>query len=287
LYHDDKPFYNESYFRIGYRYRAIYNGDLENDVRPRVYMDIPSKDCVLYNDEKSPGRNVTMGCPDMDAAVGLLAKEKQRLIEEGKMTVKDAVRFPAVPVTKGQYGSEAYWFLELRILDCATYGEESNTTCANAIEMEDKFTEGLITFAFVTTSQTSRTESRWKNIYRELELNRWNGIEAYFMKTHSFETDRFLHMTNVNHLNYTSYKTHELRTNVRKNNREYVTIYIRMHDEVVEEKLAHYSLLHMLIDVGGAWEVVVIFMTFGFVGVNFVIYRRNRQKRKRDQQKQK
>lgn len=287
LFYDGKPFYNERLFRINYRYRAIYNGDTENDVRPRVYLDIPSKTCLLYNDDNSPGKNATLGCPDREAARRLLAAEKERLLaaainntnDNNTKVNDDITNFPVVPVTMGQYGSDAYWFLEVKLNDCTSYGEAANITCANSTERQDIFAKGLFNFDFVMSSQISTTESLWKNLYMEIEQDRWTGVETYFLKTHSFETDRLLHRTTRNHVNYSSFDSLSFRTNHRRDGDPFYTFYIRLQGEVNEEKLAHYALLDAATEVGGAWEVVIIFMTFGFVGFNCLAYYHHLQAR--------
>jgi len=281
LFHNKKPFYDERFFRIEYRYRAIYNGDMENDIRPRVYLDIPSKTCLLYHDDKSPGKNATFGCPDKDAARQLLAAEKEKLRATAKNYTKfsdDVLNFPTELKTMGQYGSDAYWFLEIKLKDCPSYSEALNITCANMTEIETKFMETSFNFDFVMSSQVSRTDSLWRNLYMNIELDRWTGVETYFQKIFSFETDRFLHKTSQDQRNYSSFHSVSLRTNRRKRGDTFNTFFIRLHGKVQEEKFAHYSFLDMITDIGGAWEVVMIFMAFGFIGFNYLSYQRNQKR---------
>ena len=285
LFHNGKPFYDESFFRINYRYRAIYNGDMENDVRPRVYVNIPSKTCLVYHSDESPGKNATFGCPDVDAARRLLASEKERLMATSNNNadfIDDVANFPLVLETKGQYGSNAYWFLEVKLNDCASYGKAANITCANTTQIQNKFIDGSFNFDFVMSSQISRTESLWRNLYMEIELDRWTGVETYLQKIHSFETDRFLQKTSQNYLNYTSFHSFTLRANRRQSGDPFYTFYIRLHDEVQEEKLAHYSFLDMITDIGGAWEVIMISMTFGFIGLNYLSYKQKQQRMEKE-----
>ena len=284
LFHGGKPFYDESFFRIEYRYRAIYNGDMENDIRPRVYVDIPSKTCLLYADNNSPGKNATLGCPDVDAARLLLAAEKEkRMASTAKNNItnnNDIANFPLVLNTRGSYGSDAYWFLEIKLKDCPSYGDAANITCANTTEIENEFNEASMTFDFIMRSQISRTESLWRNLYMEIELDRWTGVETNFQKIYSFETDRFLHKTKQNQLNYSSFHSFTYRTNHRHDS--FYTFYIRLHGKVQEEKLAHYSFLDMITDIGGAWEVVMIFMTVAFIGCNYLAYTRKQKRIEKD-----
>eukprot|EP00588_Corethron_pennatum_P010632 CAMPEP_0194272854 /NCGR_PEP_ID=MMETSP0169-20130528/6313_1 /TAXON_ID=218684 /ORGANISM="Corethron pennatum, Strain L29A3" /LENGTH=247 /DNA_ID=CAMNT_0039015627 /DNA_START=222 /DNA_END=962 /DNA_ORIENTATION=+ len=109
IFVDGEPFYDERFFRIRYRYRAIYNGDQQNDIRPRVYINIPTKTCLLYKDENSPGKNATLGCPDLHAATKLLAAKKDILIQDDKISKKDIAQFPVFPIIQGKYGSDVYW----------------------------------------------------------------------------------------------------------------------------------------------------------------------------------
>jgi len=274
IFVDGEPFYDERFFRIRYRYRAIYNGDQQNDIRPRVYINIPTKTCLLYKDENSPGKNATLGCPDLHAATKLLAAKKDILIQDDKISKKDIAQFPVFPIIQGKYGSDVYWFMEINILSCEEYREEANITCVNSTDVQKKFEKHTSGFDFVFKSHVSRTQQVWQSMYRQLEVGRWTGVELYFMKTHSFETDRFLERTTKNHMNYTSHikNTNELRTTKRTKG-VYINIYIRMYAEFQEEKLVHFSFFEMLNSIGGAWEVVVVFMSIIFISYNFLQYR--------------
>jgi hypothetical protein len=135
IFADDELFYDETYFRFQFRYRGIFEGDANNDERPRIYMSVPSKNCTVYDSEKE----AQLGCPDM----AYLQKQLRAIKELEVDSPNDPSDFPWSPVMQGSYGQDAYLFMDINLIPCAEYGPNENITCATEGNVSALFDAGL------------------------------------------------------------------------------------------------------------------------------------------------
>lgn len=271
IFVDRKPFHDERFFTIKYTLRAIFDGDLNNDVRPRVYVTTPSISCPVY---KAPGKNAAYGCPDMEAFQEALSAKKKASSslssEEGDAIApaNDPADLPSAPVLQGQYGNDAYWFMEVKVMRC----DENNgfVTCANETEVE-KLIDSGVNVDFVMLSEISRKENEWKNIYMNLNPNVWTGVETFFRMTLSYKTDRLYRKISKDPVIFSSYKYVIMRSdNARRDN--FMTFFLRLDSEVVEETNIRYSFLDVFNDIGGTVEFILITIGLLFVYGNQYLY---------------
>jgi hypothetical protein len=228
--------------------------------------------------DNTTGRTAVKGCVDATAMSALLAT-KQTTPSTDDLVNNDPSEIPDVPIVQGQYGSDAYWFIELKLLGCPAYGGKANTkyenlTCANAAEVQKKFDDNTFTVDVVMKSQLTREYTINSNIYLNLDSDRWTGVETYLQLTESFETDRDVPRVTKDPVKLLKFSQYSSRSQMKINN-FYITFYIRLYDQVNEETIQHFTLLEMLSALGGAYGLTKLLTATVFINMNKLVYKAN------------
>lgn len=85
---------------------------------------------------------------------------------------------PGEPILQGKYGEAAYWFLEMSLVTCASYGPAEGITCVNDSDLVDEFSRGEFTADLVLQSKLTRQQTQWSNIFLNVDAANWQGIET-------------------------------------------------------------------------------------------------------------
>ena len=255
-------------------------------MRPRVYVEADPITCNIYTTEgddgkidNSTGKTAVKGCVDARAMSDSLI-EKQKTPSTDDAPNNDPSEIPDQPIVQGQYGSDAYWFLELKLVGCPAYGGVKNTkyenvTCANTTAVRKMFDDNTFTVDVVMKSQLTREYTINSNIYLNVDIDRWNGIETYLQLTQSFETDRDIPQVTKDPVKLLKFSQYSSRAQAKFGN-DYMTFYIRLYDQVNEETIQHFTLLEMLSALGGAYGLTKLLTTTVFTNANKLVYNANK-----------
>ena len=270
LSYNGQPFYDETFFKWEYTLRAIFDGDQNNDIHPRIYVALPSKTCQVYTSAGTPlGKNATFGCPDLEAIEKNL--NERSAAPSSASNNPDDIPAGGEAVIQGQYGDPKYWFMQLSLVGCSLYGASEGVTCKNSTEVDAKFASGNFNMDFVMQSRLSREYQIWSNVYVNIDFDTWFGYETYLKKTVSFETDRDLPRITDDPEVFVKHSTYSIRTQTR-NSDYFLNFYIRLDSEVIEETVVHSTILEMLSNCGGSFGFVMTICSLVFINVNRVIY---------------
>lgn len=262
VFRDGEPFYNESYFRWKFRYRAIFHGDSKNDEFPRQYHTLPAKTCRVYFDlqpgadplpydpsshstEEMTGKEAEMGCIDWLAAQAKL----KHAIASGAQGLSETIQL------QGQYGEAEYWFLQADLESCPKYADESNITCATENEEAEFFDAGTTSIDIGMLDHLSPGKWKWSNHYYNFARDTWIGNEMFFRLIAYTEHDKvwpsILSPTDSSHLVWDSVTARSQPRTVRT--KSFTTLYFRLASTVEEVEVTYFSLESAFEGVG-AWH---------------------------------
>lgn len=163
------------------------------------------------------------------------------------------------------YGQDAYLFMDINLIPCAEYGPNENITCATEGNVSALFDAGL-NFDVAIHSQISRGQSIWRNMYLDLEQDRWGGTETHFITTESHETQRILPLVEGDPVRLVAFETFASRSTKADTNTHH-TFYFRSSNTAYVETIRHFTAFDCFNSMGGSSAFVA--SIFGFVFGNF------------------
>lgn len=277
LFRNGNQFYDESYFRWDYRLRAIFRGDTDNDVHPRIYVSTTSAiTCSVYGDKDNkylPSRNATLGCLNRTQVIEKL--QRMRVASQKSINASNHYDdIPDEPICQGSYGNTAYWFLELKLVGCDDYGEEEGITCKNSTQMSKLFSEEITADLVIKSRLSMNHDSKgdpgkssmdganemWENLYLNIMPDTWQGIETFLQLLEVSETGRVFSSITEPAIPLVRYSHYTQRSSSRSGKgNTFITYYMRLSDEVEETTIQHATMMDVASNMGGSTELVWIF----------------------------
>ena len=282
------------YIHASFRLRSIFNGDIDNDASPRVYMDINATDCYVYYDlsqgddniDESTGTFISEGCldvNDMNMKYSTYFNDRVCLFDTGSIDgngtpIKEVgecnlSEIPATPSLQGTYGEPNYWFLEVALNRCTDeYATERGITCANETEWE-LFWENDLDVSLVFINHVSRATKMWGNLYRPAVSDKHRTYETYFEVTQSYESRRDMptikSQPSAIYLRQTFDTLREKDMNSGRKN--YMVFYIRLGDILEKEIYMYSNMFDCLNSIGGVISFVFAIFGLFFININRIV----------------
>lgn len=285
LYRNGNQFYDERYFRWNYKVRAIFRGDTDNSVHPRIAIEQTSPiTCSVYgSSEYVASKNATKGCMNTTYFV-----EELRSLRVASQKSTNATNYyddiPDEPIIQGQYGSEAYWFVQLTLIACDEYGADENITCVNSTQMENIFLDESWTIDLVMKSELSvdsdkpgdltNVNTMWSNVYLNFDYDDWHGIETYLQLHEVDETERVFSDVVGDKVPLVKFSYFTQRSAYRTSN-TYMTYWIRLDLEVEDTTIQRKTVSDAVANMGGSSELVWIVLGLSlYIPVRYIHRRR-------------
>jgi len=242
--HPHLPF-NESWFRVDFHHRTIYESD-KNKLKPRKNVNLGSKSCKI---ETHPNVYLDAYCPE------------------------DGYDFSL----QGEYASKVYEFIQIAIKPCYSYEKEmkgKGKECEPRESIDEAFLRNYGGVSLFINDHVNENETAWSSkAYTTFEESSWIGSEVFFTPTNYTQYGIFGEQKLQ--AKYLTYKSFYQRRGPH-NDKEYLKYYLRVDGKSQKIDEVLFGLSGSIEMVGASWSVLTLTLGTLAIMVNMCILTTNR-----------